>query len=115
MVVPSDGLTGPASKRGPLRPKYDQLTADRPAGEEISGASRRLRALAALSGSLTEVQRIGSMPGIDFIISVAASGDAVRVSELKPVEGVTIVDDPLSPLLPGTPFDAEIRTRNTER
>lgn len=71
MAVPSDGLTGPASKRVPLWPKHDPQTGSRPAGEEISGASRRLRALAALSGSLTD--SLGPEDAADLVEKQALS------------------------------------------
>jgi hypothetical protein len=38
----------------PQLPEYQPLLSAHLAGEEVSGASRRLRALAALSGSLTD-------------------------------------------------------------
>jgi hypothetical protein len=50
MLVPSDSAPVLALQS----PKYQLLLSAHLAGEEISGASRRLRALAALSGSLTD-------------------------------------------------------------
>jgi len=50
MLVPSDS----APALAPQSPEYQPLRPAHLAGEEISGASRRLRALAALSGSLTD-------------------------------------------------------------
>lgn len=54
MPAPPGDLPHAAPPRHPQPRDHQQILPAQPAGEEISGASRRLRALAALSGSLTD-------------------------------------------------------------
>jgi signal transduction histidine kinase len=54
MRAPSDDSSNAASARPSKRYKYQTPPLGLPITEEVSGASRRLRALAALSGSLTD-------------------------------------------------------------
>ena len=130
MVVPSDGLTGPATRGIPLRPEHGEQPSSRTASEEISGASRRLRALAALSGSLTD--SLGPEDAADLVEKQALSalgatsavvvtlGDfpcvipvATAASEPPPVETLNVVHaiglpDEVKAALEELPLDAPV-------
>ena len=67
MLVPSDS----APPVAPQVPRYQPLRPAHLAGEDISGASRRLRALAALSGSLTDA--LGPAEAADLVEQKALS------------------------------------------
>src|SRR5689334_17874022 len=67
LLVPSDS----APPVAPQVPGYQPLRPAHLAGEEISGASRRLRALAALSGSLTDA--LGPEEAADLVEQKALS------------------------------------------
>jgi len=69
--VPSDHPPQSAPPTAPQFPEYQPLAPAYLAGEEISGASRRLRALAALSGSLTDA--LGPAEAADLVEQKALS------------------------------------------
>jgi len=71
MLVPSDHAPHAAPPLAPPLPEYQPLRPADLAGEEISGASRRLRALAALSGSLTDA--LGPEEAADLVEQKALS------------------------------------------
>ena len=71
MLVPSDRAAHAAAPVAPQLPEYQSLRPAHLAGEEISGASRRLRALAALSGSLTDA--LGPAEAADLVEQKALS------------------------------------------
>jgi hypothetical protein len=70
MLVPSDSTPVLA----PQLPEYQPLLPAHLAGEEISGASRRLRALAALSGSLTDALGPGEAADLVELKALSALG-----------------------------------------
>jgi len=71
MLVPSDHAPYAAPPVAPPLPEYQPPRPADLAGEEISGASRRLRALAALSGSLTDA--LGPEEAADLVEQKALS------------------------------------------
>ena len=71
MLLPSDHAPPAAAPLASQSPEYQPQLPAHPAGEEISGASRRLRALAALSGSLTDA--LGPAEAADLVEQKALS------------------------------------------
>jgi signal transduction histidine kinase len=71
MLPPSDYAPPDAAPLAPRLPEFHPSFPAHPVGEEISGASRRLRALAALSGSLTDA--LGPAEAADLVEQKALS------------------------------------------